>query len=293
MMGAAAAIGGAIYVVYGMSPSSQPERMAVLAERLHSELEERVTRILVWERTQQHVLQRAANDPRLARGVEDALEGRPIALDALLDRTCLDLVGCALYTLEGQPMGAFNVRDVPPGLLSAAAAGYTTNSHVLPTDSVGHLEPNAEHASFSVFFATPVHLREGGRVVLVGRVRADEALDPLVRSNPLGRTGESYVFEERGYMVTRSRFDHEPARDRPAPRVLGRPAVELLTPAAAPTLAVTSVRRGRTMGIDMDGYVDYRGVVVVGAWRWIDELGAGVVTEMDLAEALNGPSVLQ
>ncbi|HEY8430080.1 MAG TPA: hypothetical protein VIL20_16980, partial [Sandaracinaceae bacterium] len=80
---------------------------------------------------------------------------------------------------------------------------------------------------------------------------------------------------------------------RRGPLVFGRPSVELRTPTEAPTLAVAAVRRGRTLGMDLDGYVDYRGVVVVGAWHWIEELGAGVVAEMDLAEALYAPTVLQ
>src|SRR5262249_41546252 len=38
-------------------------------------------------------------------------------------------------------------------------------------------------------------------------------------------------------------------------------------------------------GIDLQGYRDYRGVPVVGAWLWNDQLGMGLTTEMDLAEA--------
>ncbi|MBZ0120622.1 MAG: hypothetical protein K8H88_26755, partial [Sandaracinaceae bacterium] len=52
--------------------------------------------------------------------------------------------------------------------------------------------------------------------------------------------------------------------------------------AGAPLPAVAALDRS---GSDVRGYLDYRGVRVVGAWRWIDELGAGVVTEMDVVEA--------
>ena len=38
-------------------------------------------------------------------------------------------------------------------------------------------------------------------------------------------------------------------------------------------------------GIDVDGYRDYRGVPVVGAWRWLPDYDFGVVTEVDVAEA--------
>jgi serine/threonine protein kinase len=35
----------------------------------------------------------------------------------------------------------------------------------------------------------------------------------------------------------------------------------------------------------VDGYADYRGVPVVGAWTWLDDYGFGVVTEIDVGEA--------
>lgn len=37
-------------------------------------------------------------------------------------------------------------------------------------------------------------------------------------------------------------------------------------------------------GIDIEGYRDFRGVKVVGAWRWDDQLNMGVVSEADAAE---------
>jgi polar amino acid transport system substrate-binding protein len=39
-------------------------------------------------------------------------------------------------------------------------------------------------------------------------------------------------------------------------------------------------------GVDLQGYNDYRGVPVVGAWRWNAELGYGITSEMDVSEAL-------
>ena len=38
-------------------------------------------------------------------------------------------------------------------------------------------------------------------------------------------------------------------------------------------------------GIQVNGYNDYRGIPVVGAWTWIPELDIGLTTEVDVAEA--------
>ncbi|MCZ6787186.1 MAG: serine/threonine-protein kinase, partial [Planctomycetota bacterium] len=38
-------------------------------------------------------------------------------------------------------------------------------------------------------------------------------------------------------------------------------------------------------GSNVDGYNDYRGVPVVGAWTWLPDYGFGVTTELDVAEA--------
>ena len=46
-------------------------------------------------------------------------------------------------------------------------------------------------------------------------------------------------------------------------------------------------------GSDVEGYRDYRGVEVVGAWDWVPELDLGISTEMDATEALAGLHLLK
>ncbi len=45
--------------------------------------------------------------------------------------------------------------------------------------------------------------------------------------------------------------------------------------------------------IDVDGYNDYRGVPVVGAWRWLENYGFGVASETDVAEAYRPLTILK
>ena len=65
-------------------------------------------------------------------------------------------------------------------------------------------------------------------------------------------------------------------------RVEGVPDVPI---AALPlTRSAASVVAGQA-GIDLEGYRDYRGVEVIGAWKWLEDLGVGLVTEVDAGEA--------
>lgn len=50
------------------------------------------------------------------------------------------------------------------------------------------------------------------------------------------------------------------------------------------TLMAASAAQGET-GVNVDGYKDYRGGLVVGAWTWLPDHFFGVTTEMDVDEA--------
>ncbi|QDV61448.1 serine/threonine protein kinase [Crateriforma conspicua] len=123
----------------------------------------------------------------------------------------------------------------------------------------------------------------------------------------MGETGETYAFDSDGVMISQSRFDRqlhtlglvdEASGANSVLRVTIRdPGLDLLH--ASPSdrqrivqqwdqLPLTKMAAkaidGRS-GIDVNGYTDYRGVKVIGAWQWLDEYGFGVTTEMDHEEA--------
>ena len=260
---------------------------------LQRELRVRVGAVLEWERARRADVERIADDAALrVRLAAMAQDGAPLdsaPLDALLGSACADLVGCTLSRPDGSVLGSYVGREVPPALVRRAAQGRTVHSKLVATDALGGLDPRAEDARFAVFFATPII--EGGevRAVLTGRVKPDEDLGAILGDRPPGRTGETYAVDPRGYMVTRSRFDAQGQHPSGAPRVLGAPGTWLRTPTGVPTRPLAALQRS---GVDVDGYRDYRGVRVVGAWRWLDDLGAGVVTEMDHAEAVRIESSL-
>nr|MCU0714235.1 serine/threonine protein kinase [Pirellula sp.] len=54
-----------------------------------------------------------------------------------------------------------------------------------------------------------------------------------------------------------------------------------------PTLAARGLMF-RKSGENIDGYRDYRGVTVIGAWIWIDQLERGIIIEVPYADAFRG-----
>jgi len=134
------------------------------------------------------------------------------------------------------------------------------------------------------------------------RIRADTDFTRILSVARGGNTGETYAFDREGRMLSESRFDEQLKQIGLIPDLAhsrstlnvelrnpgvdmtrgGRPALrrpqQPLTRMAAAAVAGTS-------GADVDGYRDYRGVRVVGAWMWLDEYEMGVATEIDADEA--------
>ena len=114
--------------------------------------------------------------------------------------------------------------------------------------------------------------------------------DDLFEHARTGRSGETYAISAQGLMLTPSRFGTalrerntrvtEPAAERAS----GAASVAVAAAEAPLTRAALAVTQGQSGG-DMDGYLDYRGVEVIGLWRWVAPYGFGVITEMDEAES--------
>jgi polar amino acid transport system substrate-binding protein len=168
------------------------------------------------------------------------------------------------------------------------------------------------------FFMGPIRGPSGQSIaVMTLRVDPTQDFSQLLPPSTTHRTSEIYAFSERGELLSESRFgdllrrigligqNQQSAlniaiRDPGVNLVAGQlPQIERsqqpLTRMASSTIQLKAdmAKAGQTNGrskieIDTQGYRDYRGVPVFGAWLWNFDLGLGLATEIDVAEAMSG-----
>jgi serine/threonine-protein kinase len=112
------------------------------------------------------------------------------------------------------------------------------------------------------WIATPVR-DPGDRVIAALGIAepANGVLSAILMAARPGETGDLFAFDERGALLTPSRFE------------------------ANSQFPLPGVRPEAREGIALEPYLSGRGAEVVGAWRWLEDLGLGVAIEIEATEA--------
>jgi PAS domain S-box-containing protein len=155
----------------------------------------------------------------------------------------------------------------------------------------------------TMFFAAAIKNHKG-RVIAVLTQRVDPSNDftRIIQMGRIGKSGETYAFGKYGKLLSESRFDDDlrkiglvgagqKAILSITIRDPGGNMPDGFTPAVPRyqqplTLMAEQATRGLA-GMSVEGYRDYRGVPVYGAWLWDQNLGLGMTTEIDVADALS------
>lgn len=154
----------------------------------------------------------------------------------------------------------------------------------------------------TMFFAAPI-VDEKGAVLAAVTLRINPYHDyiRLIQVGRVAKSGETYVFDQDGLLISESRFDQQLRRiGLIQPGELGILNIHISDPGgnmlqgyqpSQPlverplTLMAKKAVAGKS-GVNVEGYRDYRGVTVFGAWIWDSELGVGLASEIDEEEAL-------
>jgi hypothetical protein len=163
-------------------------------------------------------------------------------------------------------------------------------------DQLRQAAGNVDAQSFPILSASAP--APEGRGWVLARSAADPLFTRLLSAARPGATGETYVFDRQGLMLSRSRFETElvsrslllagPVGSSSAMRVLLRdPGTGDQPIAARPLTLMAAQALTRGKGMSITAYNDYRGQEVVGAWDWLPEHGIGLAVEMDRVEAFS------
>ena len=159
----------------------------------------------------------------------------------------------------------------------------------------------ASGSSIPMFVAAPVRDASGHVIAaLAFRLAARSDFSSLVGLGQTGTSGETYLIDADARMLSGSRFESalidagliQAGQSSILNVRMIDPGKNLLQSPGLPddyekrplTRMAAAMVEGRS-GLDLGGYRDYRGVPVVGYWRWYPEKGYGVVAEIDVDEA--------
>jgi eukaryotic-like serine/threonine-protein kinase len=155
----------------------------------------------------------------------------------------------------------------------------------------------------TVMLSSPVRDDAGNVVAALGlHIRPEGDFTRVLSSARFGQTGETYAFNREGYVISQSRFEDQlralglltnnPANSSVLALALRDPGGDLtkgyepaLAPDQRPFTRIADRALAGESGLDVTGFRDYRGVRVVGAWRWLPAYQIGVATQVDYDEA--------
>jgi len=216
-------------------------------------------------------------------------------------------------------IGQFNlIAKQRPDLLNKAFAGEAVFIPLIVSD-LDRSDPltaaSCGRQCMSMFFAAPIR-NAGNEVIAVvtQRILPDNDWSQILHFGRIGASGESYVFDSNGLLASESRFREQlhqagllltehnevgsiEVRDpggnieegfRPSASA-GKPLTKMAEVLIRLGSKKTDTQQGHSdLHSEIGAYNDYRGVPVFGVGLWDYRSATGIVTEIDVDEALSG-----
>ncbi|MDX8394862.1 MAG: hypothetical protein R8K22_00435, partial [Mariprofundaceae bacterium] len=208
-----------------------------------------------------------------------------------------------IASMRDENVGAKNLLALKEqAILKLAFSGETLISMPQTSDVLLHDPANNGKSKLPTMFVVGPIFDEKDEViaVLAMRIFPSRNFTRLTQLGRISETGETYIFNSDGMLLTESRFDEHlrkvgliganehgvlniSIRDPGGNMVKG--FQPLLPRSEQPFTLMAQAAMNKKSGQNLEGYNDYRGVPVIGVWIWDQKLGFGMTTEIDVAEA--------
>lgn len=199
--------------------------------------------------------------------------------------------GTNISSMRSNNIGTINpILEHDPTHFARAMNGESQFVAPIPSDVPIEGQPSITGLDVpaSIFFASPIIDASGRTIaVLTKRYNPYDVFSSILRLGRIGESGESYAFNEAGLMISETRFlDTLIETGRLSENQSSILSTRLTVPgqdsngADRLTLMAEMALRGER-GSNLEGYLDYRGVPVIGVWNWNETLEIGITTEID------------
>lgn len=262
--------------------------------------EEHMTAVSLWSEEIAGLLPAPSSDDTqtdFAHRATDSL--RPVlGLGQYQGYILLDSTGATIASNIADAIGLDDIATGEPDLMTRTLAGETVlvASQALPPTLTESGDPTSGLPT--ILAAAPVMGPDEVPVgTLIFAIDPRESFTSILRRGRVGASGETYAFNSSGVLISESRFDDtlremgliDANRSSAMGLRLAVPGAASADPAGEePSWPLTRMAAAAVVGedgMDLDGYQDYRGEEVIGAWLWDDALGFGLATEVDVAQA--------
>ncbi|MEM9424346.1 MAG: ATP-binding protein, partial [Spirochaetota bacterium] len=255
-----------------------------------------VREILKAQKAQEEPLQRLAMQ-KLREQFKEMLALKQFRSFFVIDNNYLNIAAADDADI-GQPSPLLQIEDFLPQIFR----GETLISRPI------ELQPSAKEGADTagktreMFIVSPIF--DANRAVIAAlalQVALETEFSQIAEVARLNESGETYMFNHEGLMISESRFQEQlvemgllQAGQSSAFEIAITDPGEDLTkgfrsskPQGAERpltlMARSAIQYGD--GSSVQAYADYRGVPVVGAWKWYPDLRLGITTEIDYEEA--------
>ncbi|EQC51312.1 ATP-binding protein [Bacteriovorax sp. DB6_IX] len=236
---------------------------------------------------------------------------RTLLIDDQLERisNSKDVIGVVVQDEEGVIVESSQKNLIGKRLKENT---FTYWNKVRSSQKAVFVKPYIEDFSVSqsdelILITAPVRMKEEGFVGAITLIYDPKVVfKSIFEIARVGRTGETYAFDESGLMISDSRFNNDL---RKAGLISlddqnSKFKVRLYDPGKNLLMAKDKTFKKKQLtkmaqsaledgaGMNVKGYRDYRGVEVVGAWLWLDDYNFGFAVEMDFDEAYTQMGIL-